>query len=133
LNIYDLNPKIIKNLTTILLVLVTLNLFAQESFEQATDLQWASSNETNVVEAFSPNRKLLNAELWKRVSVNRFECGFLRLAVELKNYEYVLIEMDGNKRILAQDEQYSVISRAIVRLTLNSTPNLTGFSNSTNI
>ena len=122
-----------KKLATLLLVLITLNTFAQESFEKDTDLQWATSIENNEIEAFSPNRKLLNTELWKRVTVNRFECGFLRLAVELKNNEYVLIEMDGNKRLLAKDERYSVISNAIARLTLNSTPNLTGFSISNRI
>ena len=124
---------IIKKLLPLLFVILSLNTFSQKSIKQDYDLIFASSNQNMEIEAFSPNEKLLNTELWKRVSVNRFVCGFLRLAVELKNNEYVLLEMDGRKRILAQNRQYSGISNAIVRLTLNSTPNLTGISNSNSL
>ncbi len=78
---------------------------------------------TQEIQQFQPDRKLLNAELWTRVSPNRFECRFLRLAVELRGYQYHLVEMDGNKRILISSSDYKVITNAILKLTLNETPN----------
>ena len=78
----------------------------------------------NIVEIqeFEPHRRLLDSYRWKRVSPNRFECSFLRLAVELKNFNYYLIEMDGDKRVLFVDKDYGIISQKIINLTLRSAP-----------
>lgn len=66
------------------------------------------------------NRKLVNSDIWQRVSNNRFECKFLRLAVEIRNNQYFLIEMDGDKLVLAHDFDYNNIRNEIEKLTLNS-------------
>lgn len=113
-----------KKLITILLILVGLSSFSQETLKQVNDSTNTTSNVNNDIEAFRPNEKLLNKQIWQRVAANRFECKFLRLAVELKNNEYLLLEMDGNKRLLARHEQYSIISGYIVNLTLRPSPNL---------
>jgi len=98
---------------------------AQETYESNT-------KGGNVVDmnksaySFVPVKKLQNSELWQRVSEYRFECVFLRLAVEWDNFEYVLLEMDGRKRVLARDRNYAVITQMIIKLTLNEVPNLSG-------
>lgn len=71
---------------------------------------------------FVPHPYLLNKSLWKRVSDYRFECEYLRLAVEFKDHTYVLIEMDGDNRILARSIYYERISNKITELTLRSSP-----------
>lgn len=73
---------------------------------------------------FVPHPNLLNEELWTRVSDYRFECEFLRLAVEFRDHNYVLVEMDGEQRDLARSIDYELIKNKIVELTLNTKPNL---------
>ena len=109
-------------LLPILMFLVTFNVVSQEPLEKVNNSKISVSKSNNAIEAFSPNEKLLNKDIWQRVSVNRFECVFLRLAVELNNNEYLLFEMDGNKRLLIKNEEYSVISKAIASLTLRTCP-----------
>lgn len=72
---------------------------------------------------FVPHPRLLQEHRWTRVSTYRFECPFLRLAVEFKDHNYVLMEMDGEKRVLAKNINYEIITRKIMELTLNSQPN----------
>ena len=72
--------------------------------------------------AFVPHPNLLNEELWTRVSAYRFECEFLRLAVEFRDHNYVLVEMDGEQRELAKSINYELIKNKIVELTLNTRP-----------
>jgi hypothetical protein len=67
-----------------------------------------------------PDKKLLNSSLWTRVSPYRFESTGLRVAVEWKNNEYQLLEMDGNKRVLAYSKDYYYISKSIINLTLRT-------------
>lgn len=73
---------------------------------------------TKMRKRFKPDRKLTNKNIWYRISLYRFECGFLRLAVEWQDKEYVLYEMDGAKRELARSKDYSDIEKVIVKLTL---------------
>lgn len=80
-----------------------------------------SRTELNKV-AFVPHPNLLNEELWTRVSAYRFECEFLRLAVEFRDHNYVLVEMDGEQRELAKSIDYELIKNKIVELTLNTRP-----------
>ncbi len=87
----------------------------EDRIESATDTMYKSS-------VFVPHPNLLNMSLWKRVSEYRFECEYLRLAVEFKDHTYVLIEMDGDKRILARSIYYERISNKIKELTLRSQP-----------
>ncbi len=104
-------------------VLSALITFSQEIPELVKD----SVNEKFKVphgrEVFHPDLRLLNTSVWQRVTANRFECDFLRLAVEWRNKQYWLLEMDGQKRLLSRHECYSVISHVIVHLTLRQTPN----------
>lgn len=79
--------------------------------------------------SFVPVKKLQNREIWQRVSEYRFECGFLRLAIEWDNGEYVLLEMDGGKRELQRDRSYKVSTKMILKLTLNSVPNFSQIRN----
>ena len=72
---------------------------------------------------FVPHPRLLQEHRWTRVSTYRFECPFLRLAVEFKDHTYVLMEMDGEKRVLARSINYEMITRKIMELTLNPQPN----------
>lgn len=67
---------------------------------------------------FSPHSKLAQKRLWKRVSMYRFECAYLRLAVEWQEKKYVLVEMDGGKKELAWSADYKDIQLVITRLTL---------------
>jgi len=108
----------------LLLALLCLN----SIFSQTRD----SIPNQNVIEVqeFEPHKSLLDSERWKRVSPNRFECSFLRLAVELENFKYHLIEMDGGKRTLIQHENYRIITKAIMKLTLRSSAYIPGISTS---
>jgi hypothetical protein len=107
---------------TILMFSVAFNIVSQEPLEKVNNSKSSDSKSNNAIEAYCPDEKLLNKDIWQRVSVNRFACAFLRLAVELKNNEYLLFEMDGNKRLLIKHEEFSVISKAIVSLTLRTCP-----------
>lgn len=81
---------------------------------------------------FVPPIKLLNTDLWTRVSNTRFECNFLRLAVEYQDFEYVLYEMDEPKRELSRSPEYRVIGQEIGLNTVRRSPNFFGTnSNST--
>ena len=87
----------------------------EDRIDAAVDTIYKSS-------VFVPHPYLLNTSLWKRVSEYRFECEYLRLAVEFKDHTYVLIEMDGDKRILARSIDYLRISNKIKELTLRNSP-----------
>ena len=113
-----------EKLIWIFLYFVVINSFSQERIEQVNDTINKTSKTNDDVEAFQPDVKLLNKSIWNRVSANRFECEYLRLAVELRNNEYWLLEMDGDRRLLARHKQYSIISNVIVQLTLRSSPNI---------
>ena len=76
---------------------------------------------------FIPHPRLMDRDRWTRVSTYRFECHFLRLAVEFKDHSYVLMEMDGQKRILARSINYNEISQKIIELTLNPRPSLDNY------
>lgn len=106
-------------------MLLSISIFAQRSRKKEKK---NIDQFNNKVVFFTPHRKLLNEEVWKRVSEIRFECDYLRLAVEWKDYQYVLLEMDEGKRILAKSDKYSTIAFAIVNLTLNPRPMLMGSS-----
>jgi hypothetical protein len=67
---------------------------------------------------FVPPKKLQNKEIWTRVSNTRFECKFLRLAVEYENFEFILYEMDGKKRELCRASKYSILAHGIARSTV---------------
>lgn len=109
-----------RNILILLVVALALtNVEAQNSKKLFAKFE-TSSEETTLKGSFAPNDKLLIQEIWKRVDEYRFECEFLRLAVEYRNQEYLLIEMDGNHRILARDVHYSVISDRILELTLKN-------------
>jgi len=103
------------------MMLSVLNVFSQvadgeeKNMDTENNIQFQSYS-------FVPSRNLLNEEIWNRVSEFRFECIYLRLAVELKNNGYVLIEMDGDHRELAKSTDYNVISQKIVELTLRNFP-----------
>ncbi len=104
-------------------VLSALSTFSQEIPELVKDSVNEKFKAPSGREVFHTDLRLLNTSVWQRVTANRFECDFLRLAVEWRNNEYWLLEMDGNKRLLAHHEDYSVISQVIVRLTLRREPN----------
>ena len=76
---------------------------------------------------FVPHPRLLDTERWTRVSTYRFECEFLRLAVEFRDHSYILLEMDGEHRVLARSIDYNKISQRIIELTLNPRPNMENF------
>lgn len=113
-----------KKLIRLFLILAVIIFFSQEISGQINDTIKTKSHVNNDVEEFLPNTKLLNKSIWHRVTANRFECEYLRLAVELRNKEYWLLEMDGKKRLLARHEKYSIISHVISKLTLRSPPYL---------
>ena len=112
-----------KKAIRLFLILVTLNSFSQARLDKVCDTTFTKLKVNNDIEAFQPDVKLLNTSLWNRVTANRFECEFLRLAVELRNSEYWLLEMDGHKCLLARDKNYLVISQVITHLTLRVSPN----------
>ena len=71
-----------------------------------------------------PNNNLSDNLVWKRVSEYRYECEFLRFAVEYKSNAYALYELDEPKRLLVKSESYKDITREIVKLTININPRL---------
>ena len=113
----------------IFFMFVVLSTFSQERLDKVCDTTITRSKADHDIEAFIPDTKLLNTSIWNRVTANRFECKFLRLAVELRNNEYWLLEMDGLKCLLARDKNYTVISHVITQLTLRSTPKLMEYNN----
>ena len=105
----------------IIVLFSTLNALAQV----VNDTLKKTDIESNIIfnsYSFIPHPKLLNKEIWNRVSEFRFECDFLRLAVEFKEHSYVLVEIDGEKRELARSIDYRVISQNIIYLTLRKVP-----------
>ena len=66
----------------------------------------------------SPSPELTSSDLWKKVSDNRYECDFLKLAIEWYGGDYLLVEMEGDERIIAKSRDYSKIQDLVVRLTL---------------
>lgn len=102
-------------------ILFSNDVYGQDTIEQPQSS--ASKIEFNYTNpSFVPHRNLMNTDLWKRVGNNRFECEYLRLAVEFRDHTYVLIEMDGEERIMARSINYNRISSKIIELTLNSRP-----------
>jgi len=67
---------------------------------------------------FIPHLNLGQKMIWERVSMYRFECPYLRLAVEWQEKEYVLVEMDGDKKELARFTDFKDIKLVIMKLTL---------------
>lgn len=119
-----------KNLLIIIVMFLSISMFAQRH----TRKQRKNINQyNNKVVSFTPNKKLLNKELWTRVSEVRFESDFLRLAVEWKNFEYQLLEMDKGKRVLAKSSKYSDIANSIINLTLRKSAFLPSSSMAQNI
>ena len=102
-------------------------LYTTSSFSQKSTA--CKSSEKAVVKdayTFTPPIKLLNKELWNRVSNIRFECNFLRLAVEYQDFEYVLFEMDGLKRELSRAREYRIIGEEIAINTFRFPSNSSG-------
>jgi len=105
-------------------------LYCLVSYTQEIDAITGNSVSTSSTKEFVPNvytrdwpRKLKNQRIWKHVAENRFECPFLKLAVEWDGVKYQLIETEEEGRILFANSDYSLISNKIVELTLNSSPN----------
>ena len=66
-----------------------------------------------------PDPRLSNSNLWKRVGMYRYECEFLKLAIGCTDKgQYILIEMEGQKRVLAVSYDYGEIQKAVTQLTL---------------
>ena len=109
-----------KGLSFILIVMLfSNNLFAQESMgEKKDNIQYTTGCTYMDDFLFEPDRKLLNQDIWTRICVYRFESAFLRLVVVWNGREYLLKEMDGEKRILAKNKKYPKISQTIIQLTL---------------
>ena len=113
-----------KNLLFIYLFLIAFTSFSQEStFIHKTEIA------NNEAYSFIPPIKLLNKEIWSRVADTRFECNFLRLAVEYKNNEYVLYQMDGNKLELSRASDYKIIGDEIAMNTFSVSPGFSGRAN----
>jgi len=106
---------------TLLFAFVVLFVFTTYSQESKT-FKFLQEKPPKKRNSFTPPKKLLNNDIWIRVSDTRFECVFLRLAVEYQNFEFVLYEMDGQKRELSRAIKYSTISSEIANNTLRSTP-----------
>jgi hypothetical protein len=115
------------------LLFMCVIMYATSSFSQKSDV---SKLTNDIVKkdayTFVPPIKLLNKDLWNRVSNTRFECSFLRLAVEYQDFEYVLYEMDEPKRELSRSPEYRIIGQEIGLNTVRRSPNFFGTnSNST--
>jgi hypothetical protein len=93
----------------------------------------AKKNAMEEVYSFVPPAKLLNKEIWTRVSNTRFECNFLRLAVEYQNFEFVLFEMDGAKRELSRAPKYKILGEEIAMNTFRVSPNYPGSSTTSGV
>ncbi|WP_242093915.1 hypothetical protein [Aestuariivivens sediminicola] len=109
-----------KNLLLICAIAYTTNSFSQKS----NDSKLLTKQGQQEFYSFKPSKKLLNEEIWTRVSNTRFECNFLRLAVEYQDYEYVLYEMDEPKRELSRAPDYKTIGEEIAMNTFRVTPYL---------
>ena len=106
------------------LILLCAIMYATSSFAQKSPRNKLSKKAVhNNANSFSPPIKLLNKEIWHRVSPTRFECEYLRLAVEYQDFEYVLYEMDGEKRELSRAREYSTIGKEIAFNTFRVSPN----------
>ena len=112
-----------KIVTILCIVLSALSTFSQEIPERVKDRENKESQVPHGHEVFHPDLRLLNTSVWQSVTPYRFECSVLRLAVEWRNNAYWLMEMDGQKRLLAHHKHYAVISHVIVYLTLRRSPN----------
>ena len=112
-----------KKFISLCIMFAVLSAFSQLRLQPPNDTTPTKYKMEHDYEAFQPHIKLLNTSIWNRVTANRFECDFLRLAVEWRNHQYWLLEMDGQQRLLARHEQYAVIAHVIVHLTLRRTPN----------
>jgi len=110
-----------KNLLFICLFLIAFTSFSQEStFIHKTKIANSEAY------SFIPPIKLLNKEIWNRVANTRFECNFLRLAVEYKNNEYVLYQMDGNKLELSRASEYNILGNEIAMNTFSVSSGFSG-------
>lgn len=109
---------------TLLLICVLLGTFA--SFSQESIAVHNAKIADAKMYSFIPPVKLLNKEIWNRVADTRFECDFLRLAVEYQNNEFVLFEMDGNKLELSRASEYKTIGNEIAKNTFRVSPNYAG-------
>jgi hypothetical protein len=67
---------------------------------------------------FTPNDDLQNKTIWKRVALHRFECNYLKLAIEFDDPDYVLYAMNGPKEALFQSVDFALIRQKITNLTL---------------
>ena len=109
---------VMKNLLLLYAIIHTTMSFAQVKPRQKGNKTASYSNNR----AFTPPSKLLNKDIWERVSHTRFECHFLRLAVEYQDVEYVLYEMDEPKRELSRASDYRTIAKEIAINTIRDTP-----------
>jgi hypothetical protein len=108
----------VKKLVFILIVFfISAELLSQQT---STNKNKIEKNDTIKELWFVPDSKLLVSDIWTRVSTYRFESSFLRLAVEWKNNEYQLLEIDGNKRLLARSKDYHHLKKIIIDLTLRT-------------
>ena len=105
---------------SLLLICVLLGTFT--SFSQESTAVHKSKIADAKMYSFIPPIKLLNKEIWTRVADTRFECEFLRLAVEYQNNEFVLFEMDGNKLELSRASEYKIIGDEIAVNTFSVSP-----------
>jgi len=113
-----------KNLLFLCAILYATSSFSQEIKHPKT----SKKNEVKQAYSFLPPAKLLNKEIWTRVSNTRFECNYLRLAVEYQNFEYILLEMDGEKRELTRAPKYKIIGEKIAMNTFMVPPNYSSSS-----
>lgn len=108
------------------LLLICLLLCAFTSFSQESTVIHKTKIANNEAYSFIPPTKLLNKEIWSRVANTRFECNFLRLAVEYQNSEYILYQMDGNKLELSRASEYKIIGEEIAMNTFSVSPAFSG-------
>jgi hypothetical protein len=113
-----------KNLLLLYAIMYTSVSFAQVKPQKGNKIAFSNNK------SFTPPLKLLNKKIWERVSHTRFECHYLRLAVEYQDSEYVLYEMDGAKRELSRAREYSTIGREIAFNTFRVSPDVVKLSKS---
>jgi len=85
------------------------------------DTEWLPDMDSipEPMEIWIPDSRLLNSEFWKQVGPYRFECEFLKLAIGWTgNGQYALMEMEGEKRVLALSSDYGDIQKIVTKLTL---------------
>ena len=114
-----------KNLLIVCAIAYATNSFAQKATNH-NSLKLLAKEEAYT---FVPPIKLLNTDLWTRVSNTRFECHFLRLAVEYQGFEFVLYEIDEPKRELSRAAEYHIIAQEIALNTVRSSPYIFGTNN----